>query len=112
MAKWYRYYQNNSFGVTDEDPAVGLGHVVYIEATSPGHADHRAQEVGIYFDENYSIDCRCCGTRWDPQDCYWSGDEGVKNPPEFVSEFYARAFAHPIEGPFYEIPIDDDRADD
>jgi len=58
---FFQYNQNNSGGgfiVNDR-----VAHNVFIEADSPKDADERAQEIGIYFDDDYEVDCECCGTR-------------------------------------------------
>lgn len=66
---WYQFSQNNSGGF-HTGPALE----VWVEADSADEANARFLTVdGCYFDENYSIDCDCCGTRWYPQ---WS-DDGV-----------------------------------
>jgi hypothetical protein len=59
---FYEYYQNNSGGsfIMNDDVA----HFVFIEADSAKEADARAEEIGIYFDDNFDVDCECCGTRW------------------------------------------------
>lgn len=62
---FYTYDQNNSGGGFDEDAGAGLTHRVIVEANDTYEADLIAQSIGIYFDENYDIDCECCGTRWD-----------------------------------------------
>ena len=59
---FYHYDQNNSGGGFIVNDRVTFN--VIIEADSPKEADERAQEVGIYFDDNFEVDCRCCGTRW------------------------------------------------
>lgn len=74
---FYIYDQNNSGGFWSE-PAL---HVI-IEADSPEEADHNALFAGVYFDDTYSIDCGCCGTRWTRQSD-WSEtctdiDEAIK----------------------------------
>lgn len=61
---WYTYNQNNSGGRFDYDEMNGISHYVIVEADSPSDADRRAENIGIYFDDDYSIDCSCCGTRW------------------------------------------------
>lgn len=59
--RFYCYNQNNSGGKF-KSPAK----YVIIEAISPGDADRRAQEIGLYFNGvEDEIDCSCCGDRWD-----------------------------------------------
>ena len=59
---FYEYDQNNSGGgfIVNDD----VTYNVIIEADSADEADRRAEEIGIYFDDNYEVDCECCGTRW------------------------------------------------
>jgi len=59
---FYHYDQNNSGGGFDIDDDVTYS--VLIEADSADEADRKAEEIGIYFDDDYEIDCECCGTRW------------------------------------------------
>lgn len=71
---FYEYSQNNSGGsfiMNDE-----VAHFVIIEADSADEANGKAEEVGIYFDDDYSMDCECCGTRWSRA---WS-NEGEEKP--------------------------------
>jgi hypothetical protein len=70
---FYTYDQNNSGGGFDRDDKVAC--TVIIEAESAKEADVRAEEVGIYFDDDYDIDCACCGTRWSRA---W--DDGEETP--------------------------------
>ncbi len=59
---FYTYNQNNSGGgfiVRD-----GVTYSVIIEASSASEADAKAEEIGIYFDDDYTVDCPCCGPRW------------------------------------------------
>ena len=59
---FYRYDQNNSGGgfTVDED----VTYNVIIEADSADEADRKAEDIGIYFDDDFEYDCECCGTRW------------------------------------------------
>lgn len=59
---WYEYDQNNSGGSFQLNDNLGVK--VWIEARNADEANGYAQSIGIYFDEDYSIDCECCGTRW------------------------------------------------
>jgi hypothetical protein len=63
---FYTYRQNNSGG-SFSAPAV----VVIVSAPSAAQANVAAQDVGVYFDEDFEIDCECCGTRWDELDDAW-----------------------------------------
>lgn len=70
MLKFYRVSQNNSGGVFQE-PAL----YVYAEAETPEKAWEMMCAAGCYSDENYDVDCECCGTRWsEPWDSF-STDE-------------------------------------
>jgi hypothetical protein len=104
VLRWYRYYQNNSYGVDHVDPHTGIGKMTYVQAVSPAHADNRAEELGLYFDENFNVDCDCCGTRWSRQDTGY-GEDSYEDLPGETSGFCSPAYAHPIEGPFFEIPV-------
>lgn len=59
---FFTYDQNNSGGHFDIDANVAC--TVIIEADNNKEADVGAEEIGIYFDDDYDIDCPCCGTRW------------------------------------------------
>lgn len=60
---FYRFRQNNSGGEFHIDDAVSVE--VLIQAASANEANHKAKEVGIYFDGvDKGIDCECCGDRW------------------------------------------------
>lgn len=74
---WFEYRQNNSGGrfITDDDVAK----YVLIQETDAGPANHKAEQVGIYFDGcNQGWDCDCCGDRWnevgDPLDDFSTSD--------------------------------------
>lgn len=58
-SKYYLYSQNNSGGAFTA-PAKN----VIIQASSFTEANQIAELNGIYFDEEYKIDCECCGRRW------------------------------------------------
>ena len=59
---FYEFHQNNSGGsfTCNEN----LAYIVVIEALTPEEANSRAESVGVYFDDEYDIDCDCCGQRW------------------------------------------------
>lgn len=60
---FYEYRQNNSGGVFEiEEGKFSVYN--WIEANSGSQADDKAVGLGIYFDDDYEIDCDCCGTRW------------------------------------------------
>lgn len=78
---FYVFDQNNTGG-SWSGPAL---HVV-IEADSPAEANAIAPGVGIYFDDEYKIDCECCGTRWYRQ---WETDQyeiGFKTLEEAIKD--------------------------
>lgn len=61
--KFYEYTQNNSGGSFIINDNVDT--VVTIQARSEDEANHRAEQIGIYFDGCESgRDCDCCGDRW------------------------------------------------
>jgi hypothetical protein len=62
---FWNYRQNNSGGSFSFDKKQGISVNVVIEADSADDADRRAESIGIYFDDDCSIDCECCGQRWD-----------------------------------------------
>lgn len=70
---FYTYDQNNSGGGFIVGDSVT--YTVIIEAASASEADTKAEEIGIYFDDDYEVDCPCCGTRWSRA---W--DEGTETP--------------------------------
>lgn len=89
---FYTFRQNNSGGVFD-GPAIAL----VIEADSADEANDIAQaDHGVYFDDDYSIDCECCGTRWYPV----SEDDATEQPEVYgqPAERYSSPFAD------YEVP--------
>lgn len=59
---FYQYDQNNSGGYFVASDWVAR--TVIIEAESAREADYKAEEIGIYFDDDWRIDCPCCGSRW------------------------------------------------
>ena len=71
---FYRFRQNNSGGAF-EGPAIN----VYIEASDDTEANMLAETHGLYFDDDYSVDCKCCGTRWSPAD-EWDACEEPREP--------------------------------
>lgn len=106
---WYRFRQNNSGGVFDFDQSRGISAEVYVEAQSFDHANDRARSIGLYFDENYEIDCDCCGMRWHEADS-WNVVEGYEVPAEndplpsgnvkWMGDD-PETFVHPLDGDFY-----------
>ena len=38
----------------------------WVEADNADEANDIAEEHGVYFDDDYDIDCECCGARWYP----------------------------------------------
>lgn len=76
---WFAYHQNNSHGITVRNNKVA--DEVFIEAGCYLGANHRAEEVGLYFDGHG--DCSCCGNRWSKQhdrsEVYLTLDEAIKD---------------------------------
>ena len=61
--KWFYYLQTNSHGVWKDQQCV------FVEALGPIEANEIAEDIGpVYFDPEFKIDCRCCGTRWSALD--------------------------------------------
>jgi len=58
----YAYRQNNSFGVHDYFPGIGIGVYVVVEAESEDAANDRASDITNY--RGGRGDCPCCGERW------------------------------------------------
>ena len=56
-----RRFREAVAAVLDADPRFEL----VGEAGSADEANTKAEDVGIYFDDEYAMDCPCCGTRWD-----------------------------------------------
>lgn len=81
--KYYVFSQNNSGGVFD-----GPAKNIIIKAASENEANQIAEANGVYFDDDYEIDCECCGTRWERANKYFaydSIDEAKK--ASFVTDF-------------------------
>lgn len=74
---FYQFRQNNSGGSFDFDADRGISVNVVIEADSAADANLRAELIGIYFDDDYDIDCECCGTRWSE---IWRDEAGDEQP--------------------------------
>lgn len=71
---FYTYRQNNSGGSFIVNDRVCP--YVIIQALSDRDADHRAEDVGIYFDGVHNgYDCPCCGDRWNTA---W--EDGTEQP--------------------------------
>ena len=56
---FYTFHQNNSGG-TFTLPAINVS----VEADSADEANDIAESHGVYFDDDYEVDCECCGQRW------------------------------------------------
>ncbi len=77
--KWFKFDQNNSFGVFEVNDKVC--HNIFIEAENYKEARKKALSLGIYFNGVYKgIDCPCCGDRW-------SDYEYVVKLPKLVNEY-------------------------
>ena len=73
--KFFHYSQNNSGGRFVFDEGRGITHHVIVEAVNADDANHRAEEIGLYFDG--LGDCTCCGDRWYSQ---WDDKDGNEVP--------------------------------
>lgn len=68
---FYDFKQNNSGGSFDFDWEDGISVHVVIEADTPDEANHRAEDMGLYFNGCADgRDCNCCGDRWNTADEY------------------------------------------
>lgn len=63
---FYVFKQNNSGGRFDFDRGRGVSCYVVVEAATAEEANECAESLGIYFDEDFDVDCECCGQRWYP----------------------------------------------
>ena len=73
--KFFTFNQNNSGGDFVHDKKHGIGHYVIIEAENYHEANHRAEDIGLYFDG--AGDCTCCGNRWSEK---YPDDDGTDVP--------------------------------
>lgn len=105
---WYSFRQTNSGGVFDYDANSGISVNVFIEADTPEQANERAESIGIYFDDDYDVDCSCCGQRWSR--VYFNEDvqPPTENEPitigylrKWMDEGEPESFVHPKDRPFY-----------
>lgn len=108
--KFYHFSQNNSGGGFEYDAERGITHHVVIEAVSAGHADERAEQIGLYFDGcEDDRDCPCCGDRWYRASEYGADEvpkvydraledgEPTKDHTHWMKGKY-EAFLHPLNG--------------
>lgn len=96
---FYTFGQNNSGGSFNYDERAGISHFVIVEADNVTVANARALGIGIYFDDDFDIDCECCGTRWYAQ---WDDKEGSSFPEYYGEDVTAEGFKPSykwIEGP-------------
>lgn len=110
MAKWFYFDQNNSGGSFDHDASQGIGYGLFIEATDAGHANYRAESIGLYFNGcDEGVDCECCGDRWSPASesdaadtpsRYGKNWRPVAEGEEPTLEWGIPLYIHPMEGPF------------
>jgi len=91
--KYWHFDQNNSGGKFVVDEKSGIGHEVFIEATSIDDACLRAEGIGIYFNGcSERRDCSCCGDRW-----YRPWQEGKEKPLHYdkpLNKLKADSFFH------------------
>ena len=58
---YFKFRQNNSFGVFRGTP------LVFVQADNAADANRIAQDHGVYFNGVADgLDCDCCGDRWFP----------------------------------------------
>ena len=74
---FFPFHQNNSGGEFKINNDVTI--IVVIEADNWREANYKAEEIGIYFDENYKIDCKCCGNRWEKLDEFSHSSDTPEN---------------------------------
>ena len=104
---YYTFTQNNSGGSFDHDHNRGIGYVVCIHALTADHANHLAEEKGLYFDGCATgIDCDCCGDRWsraDESDGYAApGMYGEDDP--IKGGWGISSYIHRLNGSVEEVP--------
>lgn len=97
MATFFEFNQNNSGGSFDIDDAAGIGPHVWIEADNSGHANERAESIGIYFDGvEHGTDCDCCGDRWYET---WSQDgSAVEINHQYDWMWHDTIYVHRLDG--------------
>lgn len=78
---FYVYSQNNSGGFFEIDHSAGISVVVIVEADSAEQANHRAEQIGLYFDGDG--DCSCCGDRWHD---IWDSERGGDDVPSLYGK--------------------------
>lgn len=60
---FYQWNQNNSGGIFVVNDQ--LCHRIIVEADTMKEAEHKAFDMGVYYNGCYDgIDCDCCGDRW------------------------------------------------
>ena len=113
-AKFYTFIQNNSGGSFNISKTEGICETVIIEAIDADEANHRAENIGLYFDgcEN-DMDCDCCGDRW-----YKTYDGDGTETPEFYGEkieyavgssYRKYCFVHYLNGDFKKYDFKEDK---
>ena len=97
---WWEFYQNNSGGVT-----YGPDHVD-VQAPTAEEANALAEASGlVYFDDDYSLDCECCGARWSRVGDWATGTpEPEANTPPWTSARVRVYFDGSVE-PDTSLPI-------
>ena len=71
---YFKFRQNNSFGVYRGTP------LVFVQADNAADANDIAQDHGIYFNGVADgLDCDCCGDRWFPD----SDDDAQDQPSSY-----------------------------
>lgn len=99
MARYYTFRQNNSGGSFTEDAQAGIGPSVCIEALDAGHANQRAESLGIYFNGcDDGMDCECCGDRWYPVSEHDADDVPSLYGQPLAADSWGPAFIHRLDG--------------
>ena len=72
---YFKFNQNNSFGVFHGTP------LVFVQADNAADANRVAQDHGVYFNGVADgVDCDCCGDRWYPV----SDDDAQDQPSALI----------------------------
>lgn len=96
---YFEFTQNNTGGSFDIDDERGIGPRVWIAADDAGHANYRAQRIGLYWDGvSAGMDCPCCGDRWYEQ---FSDDNGEPSPSpnqDYDFRWHDTVYVHERDG--------------
>lgn len=93
---YYKFVQNNSFGVYEINDEAGIGRIVWVEAASENDALERAEKIGLYFNGvEEGKDCPCCGDRWYAP---WEEEDKPKIDQEFDFNWHKTIYIHHLNG--------------